>query len=110
MFQNDHGYIIKVASVVIKEEDLISEVVGTTYSWEVGHDHEPPIMVNVPWWGVVENPFTWDIWVEFLCVLDGLVNDDRGHEALPIWPVEYQGRIIETSSLFSLHLPHYFSR
>ena len=86
MLQNYHGSILsKWPFWAIEEEDLIVEVSGTTYGWEVGHGNEPPITAHLLWWGVVEDPATWDIVVKFLCEFFALINDDIGY-TVPIDP------------------------
>ena len=57
----------------------------------------------------MDDPVTWDILVKFLCVFGDLMNDDKGHEALPIHSGEYQVRTPERSSLYSRYLPHSLS-
>ena len=70
--------------VSIKEEYLIFDRGGTAYVGELGHGLKPPIYIHVSIWFVMDCPVQWDIVMEILGVLLGLVNNERRHDALPI--------------------------
>ena len=89
IIQNSLVSIIKVDSMVIKEEGIISEVGDTKYGWEVVHVHELYIIVHVPWWGVIYDPVNCNIVMNLLCIFGSLMSDVREYEALPIFPSVY---------------------
>ena len=68
----------------IKEDYLIVERGGGTYIGELGHGLKPPISIHVARWCVMDCPVQWDVVMEILGVLLGLVKNDRRHEALTI--------------------------
>ena len=68
----------------IKEEYLIVDRGGATYVGESGHGLKPPVSIHVSRCCVVDCPLKWDVVMEILVVLLGLVNNGGGHEAFPI--------------------------
>ena len=70
--------------MTIEEEYLIVDRLGTTYIGEFGHVIKPPVSVHVSRWYVMDCPVQWDVVMDILRVLLGLVNSYGGHEALPI--------------------------
>ena len=68
----------------IEEEYLIVDMGGTTYVGKLGHGLKPFISIHVARWCVMDFPVKWDVVMEFLGVLLGLVNKDGRHEELPI--------------------------
>ena len=74
----------------IKEDDLIVDRGGATSIGELGHGLKPPVSIHVAIWCVVDCLVQWDIVMEILGVLLGLVKNDGRHEALPISSWEYK--------------------
>ena len=70
--------------VSIKEEYLVFDKGGAAYVGELGHGLKPPVSIHVARWCVMDCPVQWDVVMEILEVLLGLVNNDGRHEALPI--------------------------
>ena len=70
--------------VSIEEECLIVDRGGTAYVGELGHGLKLPVYIHVAIWCVMDCPFQWDVGMEILVVLLGLVNNDGMHEVLPI--------------------------
>ena len=70
--------------VSIKEEYPIVDRGGTAYVGELGHSLKPPVSIHVVRWCVMECPVQWDVVMEILGLLLGLVNNYGRHEALPI--------------------------
>ena len=70
--------------VSTEEEYLIVDRVGTAYVGELGHGIKTPDYIHVARWCVMDCPAQWDVLMEILGVLLGLVKDDGRHEALPI--------------------------
>ena len=70
--------------VSIEEEYLIVERGGTAYVGELGHGLKPPISIHVARCCVMDCPVQWDVVMEILGVLLGLVNNYGRHEALAI--------------------------
>ena len=68
----------------IKEEYLIVDRGGATYVGELGHGLNSPVSIHVAIWCVMDCSVKWDVVMEILGVLLGLVNNDGRHEALPI--------------------------
>ena len=68
----------------IGEEYLIVDRGGTTYVGELGHGLKPPISIHVARWCVMDCTVQWDVVMEILGVVLGLVNNDGRHEALPV--------------------------
>ena len=68
----------------IKEEYLIVYRGDTAYVGELGHGLKPTDSIHVARWCVMDCPVQWDVVMEILGVLLGLVNNDGRHEALPI--------------------------
>ena len=69
--------------VYIEEEYLIVDRGGTTYVGELVHGLNPPVSIHVARWCVINCPLKWDVVMEILGVLLGLVNNYRRHEAFP---------------------------
>ena len=70
--------------VSIKEEYLFVHRGGTTYVGELGHGLKPPVSIHVGRWCVMDCPVQWDVVMEILGLLLGLVNNDGRHEAFTI--------------------------
>ena len=70
--------------VSIEEEYLIVDRGGTAYVGELGHDIKPPVSIHIARWCVMDCPVQWDVVMEILGVLLGLVKNDGRHEAFPI--------------------------
>ena len=51
---------------------------------ELGHGLKPPVSVHVAIWYVMDCPVQWDVVMDILGVLLGLVNNYGRHEELPI--------------------------
>ena len=73
-----------MTTVSIEEEYLIFDRGGTKYVGELGHRLKPPVSIHVARWCVMDCPFQWDVEMEILGVLLGLLNKNGRHEALPI--------------------------
>ena len=76
--------IAEMTIVSIEEEYLIFDRGGTAYVVELGHGLKPPVYIHVAIWYVMDCPVQWDVVMEILGVLLGLVKNDGRHEALPI--------------------------
>ena len=70
--------------VSVEEEYLIIDRGGTTYVGELGHGVKPPVSIHVAILCVIDCPVQWDVVLEILGVLLGLVKNDWRHEALTI--------------------------
>ena len=70
--------------VSIEEEYLIVDRVGTAYVGELGHGIKPPVSIHIARWCVMDCPVQWDVVMEILGVLLGLVKNDGRHEEFPI--------------------------
>ena len=68
----------------IKEQYLVVERVGDAYVGELGHGFYPPVSIHITRWCVMECPVQWDIELDILVVLLGLVHNDGWHEEFPI--------------------------
>ena len=68
----------------IEEEYLIVDRGGAAYVGELDHGLKPPVSIHVAIWCVMEFPVQWDVVMEILGVILGLVKNDGSHEALPI--------------------------
>ena len=73
-----------------KEEYLIFDRIYAAYVGELGHGLKPPVSVHVFMWCVMDCPVKWDVVMEILGVILGLVNNDKRHEALTISPGKYK--------------------
>ena len=69
--------------VTIEEEYLIVRC-GTAYVGELDHGLKPPVSVHVARWCVMDCPVQWDVVMDILGVILGLVNNYGRNEALPI--------------------------
>ena len=65
--------------VSIKEEYLIVDRIGAVYVGELGHGIKSPFSIHVSRWFVVDCPVQWDVVMEILGLLFGLVNNDGRH-------------------------------
>ena len=74
--------------VSIKEYYLIVDRVGAAYVVELGHGLKSPVSIHVARWCVMDFPVQWDVEMEVLGVLLGLVNNYGRPEALPIISVK----------------------
>ena len=74
----------------IKEDYMIVDREGTTSFGELGRGIKPPISIHVSRWCVVDCPVQWEVVMEILVVLLGLVNNEGRHEAFPISSCEYK--------------------
>ena len=68
----------------IQEKYLIVDRGGATYIGKLGHGFKPSFSIKITIWCVVDCPFQWDLEVEILVVLIGLVHKNKWHESLPI--------------------------
>ena len=68
--------------VSIEEEYMIVESGGTAYVGELGHGLKPPVSIYVARWCVMDCPVQWDVVMEILGVLVGLVKNGGIHQAL----------------------------
>ena len=68
----------------IEEEYLIVDRVGAAYVGELVHGIKPPVSIYLSRWCVVDCPFQWDVVMEILGLLLGLVNNNGRHEAFTI--------------------------
>ena len=76
--------VVEVTIVSIKEEYLIVDRGGAAYVGELGHGLNPPVSIHVARWYLMDFPVQWDVMMDILGVILGLLNNDRRHEALPI--------------------------
>ena len=76
--------------VSTKEKYLIFERGGTAYVRELGHGLKRPVSIHVAIWCVMDCPVQWDVVMDILGVLLGLVNNDGRHEAFPISSGKYK--------------------
>ena len=70
--------------VSIKEGYPIVDTGGAAYIGELGHGFKPHVSISIARWFVMDFPVQWDVLMETLGVLLGLVNKDGRHEAFPI--------------------------
>ena len=73
-----------------EEEYLIADRVCTAYVGDFFHGLKPPVSIHVARWCVMEFPVQWDVVMEILGVLLGLVNRYGRHEAFTISSCEYK--------------------
>ena len=76
--------LAEITIVSIEEEYLNVYRGGTTYVIELVHGLKPPVSIHVARRCVMDCPVQWDVVMEILGLLLGLVNNDGRHEALPI--------------------------
>ena len=74
--------------VSIEKEYLIVDRGGTAYVGELGHGLKPPVSIHVSRWCVIDCPVQWDVVMEILGLLLGLVDNNGRHEAFPISSVK----------------------
>ena len=43
------NYCVSIIKVFLSKKSIFFKVCHTTYGWEVGHSHEPPIIVHLTW-------------------------------------------------------------
>ena len=67
-----------------KEKYLIFDRGGVAYVEELCRGFKPPVSMHIPIWYVMDFPFQWDVGVEILVLLLGLMHNYGWHEALPI--------------------------
>ena len=70
--------------ISIGEKYLIVDRGGATYIGKFGHGFKPSFSIHITRWCVVDSPVQWDLEVEILVVLLGLVQNDGWHEALTV--------------------------
>ena len=70
--------------VSIEEEYLIVDRGGAAYVGELDHGLKPHICIHVSRWYVMDCPVQWDVVIEILGLLLGLVNNNGTHESFPI--------------------------
>ena len=73
-----------MAVVSIEEKYLIVDRGGAAYVGGLGNGFNPFVSIHIPIWCVMDYPVQWDVEVDILGVLLGLVQNDGWHEALPI--------------------------
>ena len=66
-----------------KEEYPIVERGGAAYVGELGHGIKPLVSIHVSRWFVMDFLVQWDVVMEILGVLLGLVKNDGRHELFP---------------------------
>ena len=66
----------------IEEKYLIFYRGGSVYVGSLVHGFKPPLYIHMPIWCVMDCPVQWDVEVEILGLLLGLVHNDRLQEAL----------------------------
>ena len=66
-----------------KENYLIVDRAGVTYSGELGHGFKPLVSIHILVWCVVDYPVQWDVEVKILGVLICSAEHDGRHEAFP---------------------------
>ena len=76
--------------VSIEAEYLIVDRIGAVYVGELGHEIKSPVSIHVYIWCVVDCPVQWDVVMEILRLLFGLVNNNGMHEAFPISSCGYK--------------------
>ena len=76
--------VVEVTIVSIKEEYLIVDRGGAAYVGELGHVLKSPVSIHVAIRCVMDFPVQWDVMMDILGVILGLLNNNRRHEALPI--------------------------
>ena len=78
------GALFEMTILSIEEEYLIVDRGGTVYVGELVHGLKPPVSLHVARWCVMDFPFQWDVVMEILGVILGLVKNYGRHEALTI--------------------------
>ena len=68
----------------IEEKYLIADRGGATYIGKLGHGFKPSLSIHITIWCVVDCLVQWDLEVEILVVLIGLVHKNEWHESSPI--------------------------
>ena len=79
-----------MTTVSIEEEYIIVDRGVATYVGELGHGLNPPISIHVDRWCVMDFPVQWEVVMDILGVLLGLVNNYGRHDAFPIRSCEYK--------------------
>ena len=82
--------VAEVTVVSTKEEYLIVDRGGAEYVGELVHGFKPLVSIHVSIWCVMDYPVQWDVMMEILVVLLGLVKNDRRHKAFLISSFEYK--------------------
>ena len=67
---------VKLTVMYIEEKYLIVYRVGASYIGYLGHGFKPPVSIHIPIWCVMDYPVQWDVKVEILVLLLGLVHND----------------------------------
>ena len=92
----------------IEDDYLIVGRGGAAYVGSLDHGIKPPVSIHVDRWYVIVCLFQWDVVVEILVLLLGLVNNDGCDVALPIRSGRENHGAPEWCALSSLHLSHPF--
>ena len=71
-------------ALYIKLKYLIVDMVAAKYVGELVHGFKLPASIHITIWFVMDCSVQWDIEVDTLRVLNGLVNNYGWHESLPI--------------------------
>ena len=101
--------VAEVTVMSIKEKYLIFDRGGTIYVVELGHGFKIPVSIHTPIWCVMDCLVYWDVEVEILRLILGLVQNDGGHKAFPTRPGKDRKCAPEWCLLSSFHLPHLFT-
>ena len=72
--------VTKVAVVSIKEDYLIFYRGGATYFGKLGHGFKSPVSIHITIWCVMECLVQWNVEVEILILIIGLVNNYGWHK------------------------------
>ena len=98
-----------MAVMSTKKYYLIVDRGGAAYVGELGHGFKAPVSIHIPIWCVMDCTVQWDVEVEILGVLLGLVHNYGRHEALTIGSGKDNLCASEWFSLSIFHLPHLFT-
>ena len=93
----------------IKEDYLIADRGSDAYVGELGRGIKPPVSIHAARLCVMDCPVQWDVVMEILGLIIGLVNNSRRHESLPISLGKENEGAPEWCALSILHLSHSFS-
>ena len=67
-----------------QEDCMIVDRGGAAYVGELVHSLKSPVSIHVSIWCVIDCPVQWDVVMDILGILLGLVNNYRRHEAFII--------------------------
>ena len=81
---------VEVTIVATKEEYQIVDRVGAAYVGELCHGLKPYVYIHIAIWCVMDCSVQWDVVMEILGVLLGLVKNYGRHEALIIRSGKYK--------------------